>query len=290
MRWLIALGLTFITLAGCSLEEALENAPCESDDDCLGEQTCVKTAHQLANNVAGWCRSDGKCATGEQEGCISNGTCSGIMSLITDASGNSYCCGASDATLLPSDDFTSAQCVSCPTDLCTQGGDATEPCSAGDSRCVVEAGAQCGCRVPAAEIENSECETDETCGEGFLCVRTLEQLAEPEESLPEERDQESGFCRPTEAPECASGLQEGCRTEAGCDSGQTEICAGSRCYCCDVPTNSSEFNAHVYMETELGESAACTECPRSPCTMTSTCTELEDPTCVVSSGVCGCLP
>lgn len=295
MRRIILLGLTIASFLGCSLEDALENAPCESDDDCTGSQACVRTLHQTNVGELGWCRSDGRCAAGEQEGCLSaNGSCTAsALYGVTASNGSIYCCatgGSSDATLVFGTDPSSAQCVVCPSDLCYEQGDASEPCSVGDSRCV-EVSNGCGCRVPANEIENSDCVDDETCGEGFVCVRTLEQAAEPQESLPEDQMQEPGWCRPTDMPECASGLQQGCSTESGCDSGQYQRCAGTRCYCCETPTNSTDFNVHVYDETELGESAACIECPRTDCPTTETCTELEDDTCMpTGSGPCGCLP
>lgn len=294
MRRIILLGLTIASFVGCSLEDALENAPCESDDDCTGSQECVQTEHQASVGELGWCRSDGKCAPGEQEGCLATGdSCGTSYTLypVMASNGSSYCCetgGASDATATPSADGSSARCVVCPSDLCYEQGDATEPCSVGDSRCV-EVSNGCGCRVPADQIENSECEDDATCGEGFVCVRTLEQATESQETLPEDQMQEPGWCRTTN--ECASGLQEGCTTEGSCNSGQYQRCAGTRCYCCETPTNSTDFNVHVYDETELGESAACIECPRSECTTTDTCTALEDASCVISGGgPCGCLP
>lgn len=294
MRWLI-LAFTFATFAGCSLADALENAPCDSDDDCIGDYTCVKTLHEEANAESGLCRSDGKCVAGEQEGCVTaGGSCTSyLLTVVTDeATGVSYCCdtgGANDASVTQADG-SSARCIACPSDLCS-GSEASEPCSEGEARCVVAPESTCGCRVPANEIENSECDDASTCGEGFVCTRTLEQEAEPDELQPEDRLVEDGQCRPEDAPECVTGVQEGCRAESGCPgSGLDYQCAGTRCYCCDSPANSNEYSVHVYADTELGESAACVECPKSDC-MTSTCTALEDPTCELTGGtVCGCLP
>ncbi len=293
MRWLI-LAFTFATFAGCSLADSLENAPCDGDDDCLGSYTCVKTVHQTASALPGLCRDDGKCAAGQQEGCVTAaGSCTDFqLTVVTDEStGASYCCatgGAANPSVTMADG-ASARCVACPSDLCT--GDADEPCSEGDARCVVTSGG-CGCRVPANEIENSDCVDAATCGEGFVCTRTLEQEAEPDEPLPEEQEQEPGWCRPDDMPECVGGSQVGCRTDGtmGCLSSQNYSCtATGRCYCCDDPADSSNFTVHVYTETGSGESAACIECRRSDCA-TQTCTLLEDASCVVSSGVCGCTP
>lgn len=295
MRWLGIFAIVVASFVGCSLEDALEGAPCNSDDDCLGEQTCVKTAHQEAAEAAGLCRSDGQCVAGEQEGCIaSGGTCENFLFFVTCIEGTDtcYCCDSSDASLTNfSEDMRSAQCVSCPTDLCSGNGDATESCSEGEPRCVVMQDT-CGCRVPEDRIENTECDDASSCGEGFVCTRTLEQQEEPEEELPENQAVEPGWCRPAQTPECAGGQQEGCRTDDSCsgvDLRFTANCTSTgRCYCCGDPA-SNDFNVHVYTDTAMGESAACVECPKSCDPGTSTCTMLEDPECVVTSGsVCGC--
>lgn len=298
MRWIVVLGITLATFAGCSLEEALENAPCMTDEDCLGAQSCVKTAHEEASNEAGLCRSSGTCLAGQQHGCITNSSdgCDAAVLVrhcaVIDGAELCFCCEGSQASISNvSADRTSAQCISCPSDLCT--GDASEACLEGDARCVVDGTGTCGCRVPADQIENSECEDDASCGEGFVCVRTLEQEAEPAEaeSLLENQQQEPGWCRPLDAPECAGGQQEGCRTDStqGCPSSQNYSCTkDGRCYCCADPASSS-FSVHVYAETAAGESAACVECPNNCMSPTPyACTEVEDAGCMVESGVCGC--
>lgn len=261
MRWIAIFGITLATFVGCSLEDALENAPCDTDDDCVGGQACVRTAHQTAIADLGICRSDGQCAAGEQEGCATNpdGTCSDYLlyAICSDGTGACYCCDSMDSVVIADPlDPSSAQCLS-------------------------------------GDITNSECSTASDCagGMGFVCTRTLEQEAEPDEVLTEEQSVEDGWCRPTSAPDCVGGEQEGCRTESGCPgSGLLEVCAGSRCYCCDSPANTNEFEAHVYTDTEAGESAACVECPRDCVAGEEPCTTLEDPACVISSGVCGCKP
>lgn len=263
MRWIVVLGITVATFAGCSLEEALENAPCVADEDCLGEQTCVKTAHQEATGQNGLCRSAGGCWAGEQEGCVtrSDGTCDYLFYVICDdASGTCYCCEGQNAiVIIDPADPSSAQCMS-------------------------------------GDVIDSECDVDTDCagGQGLVCTRTLEQQAEPAsaESLPENQAEEPGWCRPSTAPECVQGEQEGCRTDSGCQSSQTRKCAeNGRCYCCDTPTDTNQFEVHVYEEADdQGSSAACVECPRNCTSGTDTCTDLEDPTCEVPSGVCGCTP
>jgi hypothetical protein len=297
MRRIILLGLTLASFVGCSLADALENAPCESDDDCTGSQACVRTQHQEVTQAPGWCRSDGKCAAGEQEGCLSaGGQCTSSFSTLYAVthtpSGAVYCCetgGVSDPSVIPSSDGTSAQCVACPSDLCTEGS-ATEPCSEGDSRCTVVEGT-CGCRVPADQIENSECDDDTTCGEGFVCVRTLEQAAEPDDNAGAQA-QEPGSCRPTDMPECAGGLQVGCRSDntLSCLSEHEYRCtADGRCYCCDDPDDPSGFSVRLYAESPGLDSAACIECPNDCDSPTPyACTMLEDPDCMMVSGQCGC--
>jgi hypothetical protein len=256
MRWLILLGITFTTLGGCSLEDALENAPCETAEDCLGSQTCVRTQHQLANESVGLCRSNGECAAGEQEGCVATGTgCSFSSSLtaVMASSGATYCCPNSFS---------------------------------GEGTIVVEATDQSSAWCITVD-QIVMCDDDSDCVSGVACVRTLEQEAEPDEMDVGEREVEPGWCLPDG---CLGGSQEGCRTEESCGSGfSSPQTAEGRVYCCETPI-ASGFTAHVYDETELGESAACTQCDTTACPSSAACTLLEDPTCVVSSGVCGCTP
>ncbi|MCA9709983.1 MAG: hypothetical protein KDK70_29360 [Myxococcales bacterium] len=289
----LALALTLVPSCGCSLEDALENAPCESDDDCLGSQACIKTVHQAATGGVGWCRSDDKCVAGQQEGCIAaDGACTLLpLYVVTDpATQISYCCEANGANIedlaVVDADGSSARCLACATDLCSDQGDLSEPCSMGEPRCTIIQDT-CGCRIPEAQLENSDCDDDATCGEGFVCTRTLEQMAEPDDV---QSAVEPGWCRPQDAPECVAGQQEGCRSTQGCSSGE-EQCAGQFCYCCASPANSDQFSVHVYMED--GASAACIECDRTPCTGGYTCTEIDDMGmgCDIPQGeICGCRP
>jgi hypothetical protein len=255
MRWLILLGITFTTLGGCSLEDALENAPCETAEDCLGSQTCVRTQHQLANESVGLCRSNGECAAGEQEGCVATGTgCSFSSSLtaVMASSGATYCCPNSFS---------------------------------GEGTIVVEATDQSSAWCITVD-QIVMCDDDSDCVSGVACVRTLEQEAEDTRELEEEdRPQEPGWCLPDG---CLAGSQEGCRIATGesCSSDLTQAQAGTRYYCCTPPANG--FSTLVYAETELGESAACTQCPTNGC---SPCTALTDATCALTDGgPCGCVP
>ncbi len=211
MRWLAILGISLVSLSGCSIADALENAPCDSDDDCAGSYTCVRTQHQMlaVPMLPGLCREDGQCASGTQEGCIAPdavASCSSLTKVCVESTTTCYCCdtgGSTDVSLTNfSADGTSAQCVTCPVDLCAEGA-ASETCYQGDPRCTLAEGQSCGCRVPADEIENSECEDDSTCGDGFVCTRTLEQEEEPAEAGINGQDiaEEPGWCRPEEAPE-----------------------------------------------------------------------------------------
>jgi hypothetical protein len=250
MRRIILLGLTLASFVGCSLEDALENAPCESEDDCAGSQACVQTEHQANTGQLGWCRSDGSCAAGEQEGCLAGSGCSS-GSPVTGGSGASYCCPyavSGEVIVIEAADQSSAWCLT--TD------------------------------------EIVTCDDDTECPVNISCVRTLEQQAEDAQELePADQPAEPGWCLPGG---CLGGSQEGCSISTGesCGSGLTSACAGSRCYCCETPV-SSGYTARVYAETELGESAACVACP--DCPNYDPCTELEDPACILMDGACGCL-
>lgn len=251
MRRIILLGLTIASFLGCSLEDALENAPCESDDDCTGSQACVRTLHQTSVDDLGWCRSNGECAAGEQEGCPADGNGCGFMTAVMGTS-KAYCCPSTgnEIIVVEDADHSSAWCLT--TD------------------------------------EIVTCDDDNPCPENISCVRTLEQQEEDaQEPEPADRPAEPGWCLPGG---CLSGSQEGCSISTGvsCGSGLTSVCAGSRCYCCETPV-SSGYTAHVYAETELGESAACVACPECP-NFEPACTVLEDPSCVLTDGACGCPP
>jgi len=298
MRWMALLGITLAAFWGCSLDDALENAPCETNDDCLGDYTCVRTVHQDATGAPGWCRDDGGCVAGEQEGCAaSGGACQNFLTLATDpASGIGYCCDA--AGVVPSvtnvaADGSSAQCVVCSTSLCNGQGDMSEECVVGEPRCEAMSDG-CGCRIPANQLENSECDDDDSCGEGFVCTRTAEQDEEPMDAI--EPGPESGWCRPVEDPECVANSQPGCTktSTSSCGSGVSEVCAGPKCYCCEPAAASPEYIAKVYLERSDG-TAACIDC-QNDCSATvgsgsQACTAATAPTCQLSgSGPCGCTP
>ena len=179
--WLQAILLG--SVAGCYSPDTLENAPCETDEDCLRGYRCIKTLHQQAMSLAGWCRNDELCAEGEQEGCLTteDGECprADLTPVSDPMSGNTFCCRTNDSIdpwiHIVSSDFSSALCGTCPSDLCPQD---RVLCRTGEPRCQLVEGL-CGCRTPDAQIENAECASDQTCGEGFSCTRTLEQEAEP---------------------------------------------------------------------------------------------------------------
>ena len=291
--WLLA--ILSCSVSGCYSPETLENAPCEIDEDCLRGYRCIKTLHQQAKAAAGWCRNDGRCAEGEQEGCLAadGGECprADLTPVDDPTSGNTFCCRTNDSIdpwiHIASSDFSSALCGGCPDDLCPED---RVPCRTGEPRCeLVED--LCGCRTTDAQVENSECASDQTCGEGFGCTRTLEQEAEPLEADPSDQEQEPGWCRPLESPGCVGGQQEGCRTDAGCVGPEDPTCtAEGLCYCCGA-SSSADVGMHVYAVDAQRSSAACIECPRAECTAPLvTCTVLEDPQCEVLDGVCGCAP
>lgn len=289
----IAAGLALGLALGCTFSDKLRDAPCNSDDDCLGEYRCVRTVQQMMTGDAGLCRSDGRCAVGAQEGCLAREgslDCEGALSKVCSDDGTAcYCCDVGSDALVAlgnvGEDGSSAQCIVCAPDLCD---DETEPCIEGDARCDADEDG-CGCRIPDDLVEDSPCDDDESCGEGFVCTRTLEQATEPQEPLAEDKPAADGWCRPEGAPGCAAG-QPGCRASDGCPTDQTQRCdANGRCFCCPRPEDSERFDARIYAVDDDGSSAACISCPREPCT-TSACTPVETASCEVVHGVCGCDP
>lgn len=295
MRWLAALPLALLPLSGCTLDDALENAPCNSDDDCLGSYICVRTMTQTASGSAGLCREEAGCAAGVQAGCETfDGTCSSSSLTATCVGELCFCCTPGSEVSEPlatASGPAEALCINCGSVECPP--EAPEVCTSAQPRCDVPEGATCGCRVPDDQVENSACADQASCGEGFVCTRTLEQEAEDASAEPFAEDQmiEPGWCRPEDAPECVAGQQEGCRLDGGsCGSGLTERCSGPRCFCCESP-DSSNFDVRVYEVVEPdGTSAACVECDRSLCEGGSTCTTAEQSDCVIMDGVCGCTP
>ncbi|MEM7151704.1 MAG: hypothetical protein AAF799_02635 [Myxococcota bacterium] len=254
LRFVALIGLALAASFSCSLDDALANAPCESNDDCLGAYTCVKTVH---NSQVGLCRDDGQCAVGQQEGCSTNGdgTCDNFLTSV---------CSLDN----PQD------CYCCPSGTDLVAVDA----ASGTAACI------------GNEIQNEPCDGDAACGAGFTCTRTLEQEAESAEAetRKEEQEEEDGWCRPDSDPGCAVGAQPGCTTDGGCSSGTEQVdTAEGRSFCCERPT-ASGFSVHVYAVAGDGSSAACVECPS--CDSGTPCTELEDTECIVTSGVCGCAP
>ncbi len=291
--WLLTLVLS--SAPGCYGPDTLENAPCDTDEDCLRGYRCIRTLHQQAKSLVGWCRSDGACAEGEQEGCLAaeDGQCSraDLTPVTEPMSGNAFCCSTEDSInpwiRIASSDFSSALCGACPDDLCSND---QVVCRIGEPRCQLVQDL-CGCRTTDAQIENADCGSDQTCGEGFTCTRTLEQEAEPLERDPSEQAQEPGWCRPQESSGCVGGRQEGCRTDVGCLESQISSCTTEDlCYCCDTPP-STDVEMHVYAVDAQRSSAACIGCRRADCGEAfETCTVLEDPQCEVLEGVCGCMP
>ena len=300
------LALAVLLLPAC-LAESLENAPCITADDCAGNYQCVYTETQrLAPNGVGFCRPDGACAVGLQDGCAAagNNCLDDALDDVCDPETDlCFCCNLDTSTSsVPNPasvaaigdiaaDGSSAVCIVCPDSNCEPP---LEPCLAGEDRCEIDdSDDHCGCRVMEEDIENSECDVDGDCGADFLCVRTLEQLAEPEEALNENQGQELGLCQPDDDPACANGLQNGCAIATGFDSctgGLLNICnEAGQCFCCASQTEASGFSHHVYAVAADGSSAACTACPY--CDQGNTCTRETDATCELDAGsLCGCTP
>ena len=255
LRFVALIGLALAASFSCSLDDALANAPCNSNDDCLGAYTCVKT---VDNPEVGLCRDDGQCATGQQEGCSTNadGTCDNFLVVVCnlDNPQDCYCCESGTDLVAPDAMSGTAVCLS-------------------------------------NEIENQACDGDAACGTGFVCTRTLEQDAESAEaeSLPQNQEQEDGWCRPEGDPGCEVGQQPGCSTDGSCGSSLSKRdTVDGLSFCCEQAT-AADFQAHVYAVSSDGASAACVDCPDCE-TGTQSCTALEDSTCIVSDGVCGCTP
>ncbi|MEM6989780.1 MAG: hypothetical protein AAF721_04770 [Myxococcota bacterium] len=288
-RIIAALGVAAAAAFGCSLASALENAPCNNSEDCLGDYTCTRT---LSQDIAepGLCRLDGACAPGLQAGCPiePDADCDiGLNEFCSPDTGVCLCCAGSasaDIFVGVAGDGVTPLCVSCPDDC---EGD-QEPCLAGSEGCEAGEG-MCGCFRPDSAIENSSCIDDESCGSSFQCVRTLEQEAESAANEPEpsEQAEEDGVCRPIDDPTCLADRQIGCRSDNGCNGAvllQERCTSTGNCYCCDI----SVFS-RVYAEAQDGSSAACTECPGCMVGEVA-CTVLQNPSCTPTDGACGCMP
>ncbi len=293
LRALAAAGLAI----ACNVDDILVGAPCESADDCPN-LNCVRTPSEEASGNAGRCSETTTCVPGEQEGCAasSDGSCSSFELFPTeDEDGRTFCCPDGNGTRTVvgvSEDGSTAECFLCPS--CSSS---EESCSAGDDRCVAEGDAPCGCRPTDAAIENEPCEDDATCGGGFTCVRTLEQMAEPDEPEVAEQGIEAGQCRPESDAACVGGQQVGCLLPSGgsCQGSTNRVDVGSLSYCCPDAT-STDFLQLVYATTDDQSSAACTACSRRACPNAAgdltepQCTAITDPACIVDDGFCGCPP
>ena len=301
------LALTLLVGPAC-LAESLENAPCNTADDCAGSYTCVYTETQrLRPNGVGFCRPDGACAVGLQDGCAAAGnTCleESLEHACDPETDACFCCDIEfdavdytfgDAPRVAVTDVTadgsSALCIVCRSESCELP---LQPCLPREDRCVLEDDEDdCGCRVAEEDVENSDCDNDDDCGSGYVCVRTLEQLEEPLEALGEDRVQELGSCQPDDDPGCGISGQNGCAIGPSlgvCFNDLLEVCnEAGQCFCCASQTESSSFLHYVYAVAEDGSSAACTACPR--CDAGNTCTRESDATCELAAGsVCGCTP
>lgn len=292
----MALGLIIPLFAGgllqsCSLDDVLENAACNNDDDCTSNQACIKTLDQKNDDALGRCRGDGACAAGQQSGCA--GTefeCLAGGLSFADFEENIYCCDEPGSVIVEVDaNDGTADCLSCAQTLCESS---EQVCTAEDSLCVIDAASRCGCRP--TDIENALCDDDAACGDGFECVRTLEQEAEPSDPQDNAQAIEKGFCRPVEGgvASCDLGTQPGCRSDAGsCGSGTTSSAlVDGREYCCVTPDEPALSTALVYEIAGDGSSAACTDCSVLDCpSPTKACTMESDTNCNVTD-VCGCTP
>lgn len=287
LRWWTILGVTVAAAYGCSVADSLEGAPCNTADDCAGDQSCVLTLHAMANGEVGVCRSGGGvCDPGQTVGCVANGdVCDNFLSTVAGPDGLNYCCDSSDATILDADGSSAHCSAPCDPTLCSG---IEEECTEGQPRCTVVEGI-CGCRVPDDQVENSDCEDDTTCGEGFTCVRTLEQQEEPSESSNSTMAEQLGTCRPNADTECALGQQDGCQKDSStsCGSGLIEVSNGPISYCCASPDGSG-FTTEIYQVSGDEREVACTWCA-TDCPGASACTELSDPgNCTLTNGLCGC--
>lgn len=287
----------------CGIDDLLIGAPCSDDADCPN-LTCVRTAIELSEDEPGQCSVDDSCEPGKQAGCIAgvDGLCTGSGTVAAEGpDGGNFCCPTASgvATVISvSEADGTAECFDCPD--CGASSTSEEACSAGQDRCEVESeGAPCGCRTTDDSLLGENCDGDDECGPAGVCVRTLEEQAEPDEPITVDRDLEQGVCRPTDAASCLPSGQPGCEVEAGssCPSGVTEVDVGTRSYCCRPPANSTDFQILPYLVSDDLTSVACTACPRPNCDDAMgnperpVCTSLTDPDCIVPSGaLCGCAP
>jgi|GEM_PF-2318615 len=291
------LGAAVLLLAaGCGIDDLLVGAPCNDDGDCPN-LTCVRTASEAASNEPGLCSEDSSCVPGKQEGCVaeSDGSCELSLVSVDGGDGNRYCCGsATNPTVVSVSEDGTAECFDCPS--CNSN---EESCRAGEERCTVEGDAPCGCRLPEGDLINEACGSDEDCG-AAVCVRTLEQLEEPDEATIPEQTAEDGNCRPSDDPTCAPG-QRGCLApeSTGClISSDNVVAVGTLEYCCPPPPDSNTFHTLVYAVSADQGQVACTFCERFACdneagtpNQEHQCTTVSDPACNVAAGsLCGCPP
>lgn len=278
--------------AACGIDDILIGAPCEEDADCPN-LSCVRTATEEASGEPGLCSESERCIPGQQEGCqaASDGTCEFTFTSVEGPDGVRYCCGiGTNAMVISVAEDGTAECFDCPT---CSGNE--EPCRAGEDRCVTESDAPCGCRPPEGALLDAVCASDEDCG-SLTCVRTLEQLEEPQEPTVPAQALEDGQCR--DDGECAPG-QSGCLVPAtaGCSASTEVVGIDSLEYCCPSPGDTSNFRPLAYaVSADQGE-VACTVCERRACFDVAgnpnidECTTVSDPACEVNAGqLCGCPP
>ncbi|MGH1348113.1 MAG: hypothetical protein ACRBN8_41540 [Nannocystales bacterium] len=295
---------TALTLGfACGIDDALVGAPCNEDADCPN-LTCVRTATETAEDEPGLCSADSSCVQGEQAGCAANtnGLCSGSGLVAAEGpDGGNFCCpsGSGIPTVIGiAESDGTAECFDCP--QCGATSSSEESCRAGEARCELEnEGDPCGCRPTDDSLLGENCDDDEGCGSVGVCVRTLEEQAEPDEPIDVDQTIEQGVCRPTDDPTCLRGGQVGCEVEPGsfCPGSTTEVDVGSRSYCCEQPANNTDFKSLPYLVSSDLTSVACTACPRPGCDDAAgnptrpVCTTLTDPECIIDSGgLCGCTP
>lgn len=293
-RLLPSLALVALTLSACGIDDLLVGAPCSEAADCPN-LTCVQTASQAAAGEPGQCSESDGCIPGQQQGCQADGSgqCDSPLAPREGSDGISYCCSsAATSRVVGLADDGTAECFDCPS--CNSN---EEPCTAGEDRCVVEDGAPCGCRLPEGELLDEACDSDDDCG-SLVCVRTLEQLEEPQEPAIPDQAPEDGQCRPADEPTCAPG-QSGCLlpSGSGCAGATQVVAVDSLEYCCPTPADNTNFDPQVYAVSADQGQVACTACERNACPdalgnfIVRECTPFSDPGCVVPEGaLCGCVP
>lgn len=294
-RLLSILALTSLTLGvACGVDDLLIGAPCNEDADCPN-LSCVQTASEAAAGEPGQCSESGTCIPGQQEGCQADGSnsCEFPLSASEAPQGGFFCCGTgTNVKVVDVAEDGTGVCFDCPS--CSTN---EEQCFSGDDRCIVEGDAPCGCRLPEGDLLDEACGSDDDCAT-LVCVRTLEQLEEPNEPAIPDQALEDGQCRPADDPTCAPG-QSGCLLPAGsgCVGTTQVVSVDSLEYCCPTPADNTNFDPQVYVVSADQGQVACTACERRACPdaqgnfVLNECTPFSDPDCVVPAGsLCGCVP